>query len=387
MLNFFNDIENIKLKGLYRKISYLEAASDPHTIIDGKEVILMSSNNYLGLCNDIRLKQAAIEAINRFGVGSGGSRLTTGSFLLHKQLEDSIASFKSCKKSIVFSSGFSANIGTISAITDKDWVIFCDRLNHASIINGCRLSGAKVVIYKHIDVNDLKIKVEKYKGAKNLIITDGVFSMDGDIAPLPDIVDIAKKHNITVMVDDAHAAGIIGKSGAGTSEYFNLENEIDIKMGTLSKAFAGVGAYIAGSDSLIEYLKHNAKSFVYSTSLAPHNIAVSLKALEIVKNEPLIREDLISKSIFLRTELRDIGFDIPDNITPIIPVKIGDPSIAVDFSSQLLKNGIYIPAIRPPTVPNNTSRLRISVMATHTYEDLKKVSDCIASVGRVMNLI
>lgn len=387
MYNFKEALEWIKKKGLYREMLFLDAAQGPYTVIDGKELLLMSSNSYLGLCDDVRLKEAAIAAINKFGVGAGGSRLTTGSYRLHRELEEKLAGFKGTESCIVFSTGYAANIGTISGIADKDWVIFCDRLNHASIIDGCRLSGAKLVVYKHCDINDLEKKIKMYHTSKGLIVTDGVFSMDGDIAPVADIVALAKKYHLMTMVDDAHATGVLGENGRGTLEYFGLKDVVDISMGTLSKAFASEGGFIAGKRVLIDFLRHKAKSFIYSTALAPHNIAVALEALSIIRREPEARKALAEKSTWFRNKLIDSGFNIPMNITPIIPLMVGDSGIAVRFSMLLFNEGVYIPAIRPPTVPDGTSRLRISIMATHTYEDLEFALKKIVCFGKELKLI
>ncbi|AEF92960.1 8-amino-7-oxononanoate synthase [Desulfotomaculum nigrificans CO-1-SRB] len=387
MYKFAEALESIKEKGLYREMLYLDAAPGPHTMVGGKQMLLLSSNNYLGLCNDDRLKEAAIATIREFGVGSGGSRLTTGSYRLHRELEERLAQFKGTEACLVFSTGYAANLGTIAGLADKGWVIFCDRLNHASIIDGCRLSGAKLVIYKHCDMNDLEKKIKRYHTGKGLIVSDGVFSMDGDIAPLAEIVKLAKKYSIMTMVDDAHATGVLGPNGGGSVDYFGLQNEVDIQMGTLSKAFAGEGGYIAGKQSLIDYLRHKAKSFIYSTALAPHNIAVSLKALELIQKEPERRKSLLEKSRWFRGELVKNGFDVPMNNTPIIPLMVGEADKAVTFSRMLYDEGVYVPAIRPPTVPNGSSRLRFSIMATHTHEDLAMALQKTIVIGKELGLI
>lgn len=381
MYKFEEKLEAIKAKGLYRKMLYLEAPQVPYTIIDGESILMLSSNSYLGLCNDDRLKEAAIAAIREFGVGAGGSRLTTGSYKLHRELEERLAEFKSTEACLVFSTGYAANIGTISALVDKDWVVFCDRLNHASIIDGCRLSGAKLIIYRHADMDDLEKKIKRYHHGKGLIVTDGIFSMDGDIAPIPDIVQQAQKYNLMTMVDDAHATGVLGPNGGGTVDFFSLKDKVDIQMGTLSKAFASEGGYIAGKLSLIDYLRHKAKSFIYSTALAPHNIAVALKALEIIQKEPETRTSLLEKSLWFRGELIENGFVVPENHSPIIPLMVGEADQAVEFSRILMNEGVYVPAIRPPTVPAGTSRLRFSIMATHNYEDLKMAIKKIKATG------
>jgi len=266
-------------------------------------------------------------------------------------------------------------------------VIFSDRLNHASIIDGCRLSGAEIVVYDHCDTSDLARKVQGYPNRQALIVTDGLFSVDGDIAPLPALVEIAKKNNILLMVDDAHATGVLGPNGGGTADYFGLCDEIDISMGTLSKALASEGGFIAGKRSLIDYLVNTARSFIFSTALSPATIAISLKALEIVRAEPQRRNTLLANAAWFRAELRKAGFDVAENEAPIISIVIGEPDLAVTFSNCLMERNIFVSAIRPPTVPEGTSRLRISMMATHARDDLKKALNCIAEIGHELGVI
>jgi 8-amino-7-oxononanoate synthase len=387
-MNYITDkLRKIKEKKLYRELSYIETAQSPKVKIQSKDFILLGSNNYLGLCDDYRLKKAAINAISKYGVGSGGSRLTTGSYDMHMELEKRIASFKGTEASLVFNTGYMANVGIISALCDRNWVIFCDKLNHASIIDGCRLSGAKLIRYRHCDMNDLLDKVNKYKKINSLIVTDGVFSMDGDIAPLQHIVKIAKENNMITMVDDAHATGILGKNGSGTSSYFNLGNQIDIMMGTLSKSVASEGGYVAGSRDLINYIKNSARSFIYSTALSPATIAVSIKALEIIEKDEERRLNLLKMSNWFQNELKVAGFNVIETKTPIIPIMVGPADKAVEFSKSLLNSGIYIPAIRPPSVPEGTSRLRASLMATHTVQDLEEALTKIKLIGKKLNII
>lgn len=387
-MNYITDkLTKIKDSGFYRELRYIDTAQSPRVKIEGKDFILLGSNNYLGLCDDSRLKKAAIDAINKYGVGSGGSRLTTGSYDLHKELEKKISSFKGTEASLVFNTGYMANVGIISALCDNSWVIFSDKLNHASIIDGYRLSGAKLIRYKHCDMNDLLDKINKYKGSNNLIVTDGVFSMDGDIAPLPDIVGIAKKYNMMTMVDDAHATGILGKNGSGTASYFGLGNEIDITMGTLSKAVGSEGGYVAGKKELINYLINSARTFIYSTALSPSTIAVSIKSLEIIEKDEERRVKLLKASNWFQNELKIVGFNVMETKTPIIPILIGEADKAVEFSKILLSQGVYVPAIRPPSVPRGTSRLRISLMATHSKEDLEEALIKIIQIGKKLKII
>jgi len=387
MKMFPDELERIKKSGLYRQMKYLQSPQQPYVKIVGKDYLMLSSNSYLGLCNDFRLKQAAREAIEEYGVGSGGSRLTTGSYEVHKKLENEIAAFKGAEAALLFNTGYMANVGAISSIAGKDWVIFSDRFNHASIIDGCRLSGAEIIIYEHCDASDLETKAHSHRGRRALVVTDGLFSVDGDIAPLPEIIQVAKKYNMLLMVDDAHATGVLGKNGGGTADYFGLQNEIDIQMGTFSKALASEGGFIAGNRGLIDYLANKARSFIFSTALAPATVAVSLRALEIVQAEPRLRQSLIANSAWFREKLREIGFEIMDFPTPIISVVLGQPELTVNFSNRLMGKNIFVSAIRPPTVPQGTSRLRINLMATHTVDDLAPAIDSMAAIGKELGIL
>jgi 8-amino-7-oxononanoate synthase len=384
---FLDELKRIKENGLYRQMKYLQSPQQPYVKIAGKSYLMLSSNSYLGLCNDQRLKQAAMDAMEKYGVGSGGSRLTTGSYEVHKKLEDEIAAFKRAEAALLFNTGYMANVGAISSIAGKDWVIFSDRFNHASIIDGCRLSGAEIIIYEHCDASDLETKAHSHRGRRALVVTDGIFSVDGDIAPLPEIVQVAKKYNMLLMVDDAHATGVLGENGGGTADYFGLQNEIDIQMGTFSKALASEGGFIAGNRGLIDYLANKARSFIFSTALAPATVAVSLRALEIVQAEPRLRQSLIANSAWFREKLREIGFEIMDFPTPIISIVLGPPDLTVNFSNRLMEKNIFVSAIRPPTVPQGTSRLRINLMATHTADDLARAIDSIAAIGKELGIL
>jgi 8-amino-7-oxononanoate synthase len=385
---FERKLEDIKARGLYRQMRYFESPQGPHARMNGQDFIILSSNSYLGLCHDERLRRAAMEAIEKYGVGSGGSRLTTGSYEIHRQLEEAIAALKGTEAALIYNTGYMANVGTISALADREWVIFSDSLNHASIIDGCRLSGAETVVYEHVNTADLerKIKVSR-KGRPALIVTDGLFSVDGDIAPLPDIAAIAQAHDIMVMVDDAHATGVLGPEGCGTVEHFKLHDAIDIQMGTLSKALAGEGGFVAAKRVLIDYLINRARSFIFSTALSPVTIAVALKAVEIIRLEPETRERLIANTLWFRNHLRAAGFKIMESGTPIISLVIGEAEAAMLFSKLLYERGIFVTAIRPPTVPFGTSRLRISIMATHTKADLEKALSDIETVGRALGVL
>lgn len=377
MLDISDKLKNIKENNLYREIRYLSMPQDKVTVIDGKKVLLMSSNNYLGLCNHHKVKQAAIDAINEYGLGSGGSRLTTGSYDLHKKLEEKIAKFKGCEAALVFNTGYMANLGVISAICDQDYSIFSDELNHASIIDGCRLSKGNIIVYKHNDIKDLEYKIKSINPKKGIIVTDSVFSMDGDIANIPDIIKIAKRYNLLTMIDDAHATGVIGKNGKGSSEYFNCD--VDITVGTLSKAIGSEGGFVCANKKIIDYLKNKARSFIFSTALSPAVISGAIASFDILENDNRLVEKLQSNVSYLCERLRDIGFDI-NSESPIIPIIIGEEHKAMELSKSLLEEGIYIPAIRYPTVNKGESRLRMTVMATHDYNDIDFVIQKISEV-------
>ncbi len=384
---FEKKIEQIKRAGLYRQMKYLQSPQNAHVRIAGRDILMLSSNSYLGLCADERLQQAARDAIELYGAGSGGSRLITGSYEIHQKLEAAIAAFKNTQAALIFNTGYMANVGVISAIADADWIIFSDRLNHASIIDGCRLAGAQIVIYEHCDPVDLENKVRQHHNRQGLIITDGLFSVDGDIAPLPQIVEIAKRFNLLLMVDEAHATGVLGKRGAGAADYFGLSEGIDISVGTFSKALASEGGFVAGSRALIDYLANTARSFIFSTALSPATIAVSLAALDLVQSEPQRRDMLLAHGVWFRKALQTLGFTVTHFPTPIISVVLGEPGLAVAFSEALLERGIFVSAIRPPTVPQGASRLRINLMATHTRDDLERALACIEDIGSKLGVI
>ena len=380
---FEEKIENIKRANLYRTMKYLQSPQCANVRIAGRDILMLSSNSYLGLCADDRLKKAAQVAIDLYGFGSGGSRLITGSYEIHRRLEEEVAAFKKAEAALIFNTGYMANVGVISAVADRSWTIFSDRLNHASIIDGCRLSGAEVVVYNHCDPADLEEKVKNHPcGEKGLIITDGLFSVDGDIAPLPQLAEIARRYRLLFMVDEAHATGVLGKHGAGTADFFGLTDGIDISVGTFSKALASEGGFVAGRSALIDYLANTARSFIFSTALSPVTIAVSRAALDIVKTEPQRRENLLALAVWFRARLIEAGFAVEEYPTPIISMRLGAPELAVKFSNLLMEQGIFANAIRPPTVPAGTSRLRINLMATHQRKDLERALACIAETGR-----
>jgi len=352
-----------------------------------REVLMLSSNSYLGLCTDTRLKEAARKAVEMYGTGAGGSRLISGTSPIHRELEAQVAFFKGAGAALIFSSGYMANAGVISSVADKNWVIYSDRLNHASIIDGCRLSGARTVVYGHGDVNDLENKIRRYPSKQGLIVTDALFSVDGDLAPLPALVATARRHGLLLMVDEAHATGVLGKNGGGAAELFGIKDGIDISTGTFSKALASEGGFVAGSAALIDYLVNTARSFIFSTAMPPAGAAVSLAALDIVRTEPQRRSTLMEHAAWLRDSLGRAGFDVANHPTQIVSLILGEPRTATTFSDRLMERGIFVAAIRPPTVPAGTSRLRISLMATHTRDDLEFAVSEITAVGRELGVI
>jgi 8-amino-7-oxononanoate synthase len=360
------EIEN---KGLYRKLSTIHGGSTPRIIKDGRELILLSSNNYLGLTHHPEVEKAAMDAITDYGTGSGGSRLTSGNSDLYESLEEKIAEFKGTESAIVFSTGYMANTGTISAIMNRGDLILSDELNHASIIDGCRLSRAEVSIYPHRDVSSIENTLRSSRHKKKLIVTDGIFSMDGDIAPLPEIFEVAERYDAMVMVDDAHATGILGDRRKGTAHYFNLE--VDINMGTLSKALASIGGYVAGSSELVEYLRNRARPFIYSTALPPAAVASARTAIDIIRKDDPAKK-LWQNIDMYRKGLIDMGFSISSD-TQIIPLMSGSSKNTTEVAAELDKLGVSATGIRPPTVPAGKGRIRTSLMATHTESDIREV--------------
>ncbi len=377
------ELREIKGKGLYRSLRLIEGEQGPEISLDGKRVVILCSNNYLGLANHPRLKEAAIEAVKRYGCGSGASRLISGNMELHQELESKIASFKHTEAALAFSSGYLCNIGVIGSLMGEGDLILSDELNHASIVDGCRLSRARVEIYPHKDLNVLEEKLKRLKGyRRKLIVTDGVFSMDGDLAPLPGIVELAEKYKATTMVDEAHATGVMGKGGRGCVEYFGLEGQIDIQMGTLGKALGSFGAYIAGRRELIDFLINQTRSFIYTTALPPPVCAAAIAALEIVTQDHQLRNRLWENAEFLREGLRSLKLPAVNSETPIIPIIIGRSSTTMKAGDILLQYGVYAQGIRPPTVPEGCSCLRTTVMATHNREHLTRALEAFKAVKK-----
>ncbi|MGA1874615.1 MAG: 8-amino-7-oxononanoate synthase [bacterium] len=383
------EISHIKSSDSYRQVRTIEGASQARITLQGKEVINLSSNNYLGLANSSFLKQSAIKSLTELGVGTGASRLISGSMMIHREMETELAAFKRTEAALLFNCGYMANCGLLSALVNRQDVVFSDRYNHASIVDGLLLSRARVVRYAHKDMDDLRKLLTRYQTSrgKRLIVTDSVFSMDGDLAPLQDIVTLAGEFGASVMVDEAHATGVLGENGHGAVELLDLEGEIDVQMGTLSKALGGFGAYIAGDSLLIDYLINKARPFIFTTALPPAAVAAALKALNIVQNRPDLRDTLLRQATWFRKNLQDRGFDTMESETHIIPLLVGENEKAVQLSRKLFEAGVYAPAIRPPAVPQGTARLRISLMATHTLADLENALEKISQIGRELRLL
>ncbi|MDN4524669.1 glycine C-acetyltransferase [Fictibacillus fluitans] len=384
------NLGDLKEKGLYNVIDPLQSANGPVIKVGGNELINLSSNNYLGLATDERLKKAAKEAIDEFGVGAGAVRTINGTMELHLKLEEKLAEFKHTEAAIAYQSGFNCNMAAISAVMDKNDAILSDELNHASIIDGCRLSRAKIIRVNHSDMEDLRAKAKEAKESglynKIMVITDGVFSMDGDIAKLPEIVGIAEEFDLITYVDDAHGSGVLGK-GAGTVKHFGLSDRVDFQIGTLSKAIGVVGGYVAGKKDLIDWLKVRSRPFLFSTSLTPGDVAACTKAIEILTASTELQERLWENSKYLKQGLEKLGFDIGNSETPITPVIVGDEVKTQEFSKKLNEEGVYAKSIVFPTVPRGTGRVRNMPTAAHTKEMLDQALAIYEKVGKQMGII
>ncbi|WP_425303977.1 8-amino-7-oxononanoate synthase [Virgibacillus chiguensis] len=376
-----NRVKEMQENALYRTLRTMEAASRSARIVDGEKKIIFSSNDYLGLANDKRLIHATIEALQQFGVGSSGSRLTTGNTYWHEKLEKKIATFKQTEAARLFSSGYLANIGVLSALAEAEDVILSDQYNHASIIDGCRLSKAKTCIYRHVDMEDLERKLAattKYK--QRFIVTDGVFSMDGSIAPLDRMMELADHYHAYVIVDDAHATGVLGQSGRGTSAYFGIVP--DVVIGTCSKAIGTEGGFVAGSSTLVDFLMNYARTFIFQTALSPAICAATYTAIELIEQDASRREHLHYNIRKVKEGLNDMGYAVKGDHTAIIPVIIGEQQLALEFAKELEEKGIYAPAIRPPTVPNGESRIRLTVTASHSMKEIDDVLHAFYIIGK-----
>lgn len=383
------ELNKLREQKLFRYPKVLEGRQEAVATFDGRKVINLSSNNYLGLATHPRMIAAAKKAVEEYGVGSGAVRTIAGTMSMHEELERKIARFKHTEAALVFQSGFTANAGTVAAILGKEDLIVSDELNHASIIDGCRLSRATIKVFPHRDVSAMQKILEESKGQyrRTLVVTDGVFSMDGDIAPLPEIVKVAKQYGAIVMVDDAHASGVLGRNGRGTVDHFGLHGQVDIQVGTLSKAIGVLGGYIAGSKTLIDYLIHRGRPFLFSTSHPPAVTAACLEAFDILEQEPELIDRLWENTRFFKKGLEEMGFNTGISETPITPVIVGEGAKAMELSDRLFQNGVFAQGIAYPTVPEGKARVRTIVTAAHTKEDLQTALDVFEKVGKEMGLI
>ncbi|SDI60584.1 glycine C-acetyltransferase [Planococcus glaciei] len=384
------NLNELKEQGLYNEVDTVEGPNGPMIKVRGKELINLSSNNYLGLATNENLKQVAKDAIDAYGVGAGAVRSINGTLDLHIKLEEKLAEFKGTEAAISYQSGFNCNMAAISAVMDKNDAILSDQLNHASIIDGCRLSKAKIIAFKHSDMEDLRAKAKEATESglynKVMVITDGVFSMDGDIAKLPEIVEIAKEFDLITYVDDAHGSGVTGK-GKGTVKHFGLEKEIDMQMGTLSKAVGVVGGYVAGKQNLIDWLRVRSRPFLFSTAVTPGDVAAIISALQMIIDSTELHDKLWDNGDYLKKGLKELGFNIGDSETPITPCIIGDEKLTQQFSKRLFEEGVYAKSIVFPTVAKGTGRVRNMPTAAHSKEMLDNAIEVYARVGKELGVI
>ncbi len=394
-LSYLGDALNeLKQKGTYFRLRVLEDEQAAVCTFDGKKVINLASNNYLGLTTHPKLREAALEAARKYGVGSGAVRTIAGTMKLHMELEEKIARFKNVEASVVFQSGFTANAGTVSAVLGRADFIISDELNHASIIDGARLSRATIKVFRHKDLEDAEEQLASVAGepGRKLLITDGVFSMDGDIAPLPELCDLAEKYGAIMMVDDAHASGVLGSNGRGTVDHFRVHGRVDIQVGTLSKAIGALGGYVCGTRDLIEFLYHRGRPFLFSTSHPPSVAATCIAAFEVLEQEPERIAQLWKNTNFFKRELGNLGFNIggvntPKSETPITPIITGEGRLAMEFSRELFKEGVMATGIAFPTVPEGKARIRTIVTATHTQDELVQALETMKRVGKKLGII
>jgi len=383
-----DELDSLRQQGLYRSLRILEGEQRTRSVFDGRSVVNLSSNNYLGLTTHPRLRQRAMEAIEQLGVGAGAVRTIAGTMDIHMELERRLAAFKHTEAVVVFQSGFTANAGTVSSVLTKDDVIISDELNHASIIDGCRLSRAAIKVFPHKDVDEARKILRGLPAAqRKLLITDGVFSMDGDLGPLPALCALAEEYGCIMMVDDAHASGVFGRNGRGTVDHFGMHGRVDIQVGTLSKAIGALGGYVAGSRSLVEFLYHRARPFLFSTSHPPSVAATCIAALDVLLEEPQLIDQLWENTRFFKAGLVALGFDTGISESPITPVMVGDGALAMRLSDGLFQEGVFAQGIAFPTVPRGKARIRTIVTATHTRDELQYALDAFASVGRELGII
>ncbi len=383
-----NKLEKLHEQHLFRELKSISGAPAEWVEIQGKKLLNLSSNNYLGIAGHPLLKAAAVQAIQQFGCGATASRLIVGNYEIYDQAEKDLADFKNTEAAIIFNSGYTANIGIITALASRGDIIISDKINHASIIDGIRLSGADFLRYRHTDMADLERCLKKAEGQRRkLLITDSVFSMDGDLAPLLSIIELKEKYGAVLMIDEAHGSGIFGENGRGLAEFQGVSEQVDINMGTLGKAFGCFGAYAGGQKVLIDYLRNKARSFIFTTGLPPAIVASVRAAVQVVQQENWRRTELLEKAARVREQLAEAGFDLINSKSQIIPVLVGDNATTLEFSKRLFDVNILAMAVRPPTVPLNAARLRLTVMATHSKEELAWAVEQIKLIGRELSII
>ncbi|MEW6586500.1 MAG: pyridoxal phosphate-dependent aminotransferase family protein [Nitrospirota bacterium] len=383
----FQKAKTLMSYGLYPYFRIIESAQDPEIFMNGRRMIMVGSNNYLGLTNHPKVKEAAIEAIKKYGTGCAGSRFLNGTLDIHVRLEERLAGFMRKEAALIFSTGFQVNLGVISALVGKDDIVIIDKMDHASIIDGCRLSFGEIRKYRHNDMTDLERVLKEYEDKDKLVVIDGVFSMEGDIAHLPQIMALTRKYGARLMVDDAHGIGVLGKTGRGTAEHFGLEEEVDLIMGTYSKSLASIGGFISGSADVVHYIKHFARSLIFSASPPPASVASVSAALDIIEAEPERREQLWKITERMLTGFKSLGFHTGNSQTPIIPVVVGDDEKAFKMAMMLQEEGVFANVAVTPAVPNGMALIRTSYMATHTDEHLDIVLTAFEKVGKDLGII
>ena len=383
------ELQNLHDAGLYNHIRTLGSPQGAWLIVDNKKALNFCSNNYLGLANDPRIITAAKKALDQYGMGPGAVRTIAGTMDLHVELDRRLAVFKGVTSAITFQSGFTANLGTIPALVGRSDVIFSDSLNHASIIDGCRLSRAKIIAYEHCNAADLKKQLEEHRGeyARALVVTDGVFSMDGDLAPLDEIYNVTKDYEALLMVDDAHGEGVIGKGGRGIVDHFNLHGKVDVEVGTLSKAFGVMGGVVAGNEKVVTWLHQRGRPFLFSSAMTVPDVAACIEAVNILEESTALVDKLWSNADYFKAEMRTLGFDTGKSVTPITPVMLGEAPLAQEFSRELYEAGVFGMAISFPTVPRGKARIRVMISAAHERDDLDQGLEVFAQVGRKLGVI
>ncbi len=380
-------LDELRERGLYRRLRLIEGAQGPTVTLDGRPVLLLCSNNYLGLADRAEVREAAAGAALRWGAGSGASRLISGNMEPHRELEGRLAAFKGCEAALLFGSGYLANTGVIAALAGRGEVVFSDELNHASIVDGCRLSRAETVVYRHGDVEHLAWCLRRAGGRASLIVTDGVFSMDGDVAPLPQLLELARRHGARLMVDEAHATGAVGPGGRGSVAAAGLRGEVDVVVGTLGKALGSYGAYACASAETVDFLVNSARPFIFSTAPPPSAVAAAMAALEILEAEPELVERLQANAETLRGALAAQGLEVGNSTTQVVPLNVGEAEATMELCERALLRGVFAQGIRPPTVPAGSSRLRFTVMATHRRDELVQAAARVAAAAQAVGLI